>query len=79
MWHDRPAVTRPLALCCPNCGTDAWLDIGETPGGTIIAALALGLIFDPPGYRPPKNFLPDELRCRKCRKIFSVEVPADVR
>jgi len=78
-WNDKPEATRPIMLCCPKCGSDARLDIGETPGGIIIAAIGLGIVFDPPGYRPPSNFMPDEIKCRTCRKIFSSLEIADVR
>jgi hypothetical protein len=70
-WADKPQKTEEIPLCCPNCASDAILEIGETPGATIIAAIGLGIIFDPAGYTPPKNFLPDEIQCRTCRKIFS--------
>jgi tRNA pseudouridine(38-40) synthase len=40
----------------------------------IIAACGLNLIFDPPGFRPPSNFMPDSIQCRGCRKIFESEV-----
>lgn len=72
-WNDRPAVTESIELACPHCWTDAVVPIGPLPGGMIIAAIGLTLVFDPPGYRPPENFLPDELQCRACNKIFSDE------
>ena len=81
-WDKRPENVRPYFLCCPKCGNDAELEIGPTPGGIIIAAIALGLIFDPAGYTPPPNTMPDEIQCRKCRKIFEHlpnEEESDVR
>ena len=72
-WKDRPDKTTLESLCCPNCETDAEIPIGETPGGLVIAAIGINLIFDPPGYKPPKNFMPDTVRCRTCRKTFVSE------
>lgn len=69
-WLDRPAKTRAYMLCCPHCETDQQLEIGDTPGGVIIAALGLGLVFDPPSYSPPTNCMPDTIQCRYCKKIF---------
>lgn len=77
-WLNKPAKTHKVSLVCPHCGTDAVLEVGEAPGGTLIAAVGLNLIFDPPSYVPPDNFMPDEIKCRTCRKIFSGEV-SDVR
>ena len=58
-WEGRPLATRKVLLSCPCCGNDAELDVGETPGALIIAAIGLNLVFDPPGYSPPSNFLAD--------------------
>ena len=69
-WDHKPDAVRRLSLCCPNCGTDAEMDVGQTPGGIIIAAIGLGLIFFSSWYCPPDNFLADEIQCRTCRKIF---------
>jgi hypothetical protein len=73
-WPARPASTRPLMLCCPRCQTDQQLEVGHTPGGVIIAAMALTIVFDPPNYKPRDNFMPESIQCRNCRKIFSSEV-----
>jgi hypothetical protein len=70
-WPDKPESVRRVFLTCPKCGTDAAVDMGETPGGLMIAAIGLGIVFDPPGYIPPDNFMPPELRCRHCRRIFT--------
>ena len=72
-WENRPAKPGRLSLVCPCCGTDAELEVGSTPGGAPIAAIGLVVIFDPPGYTPPPDFMPEEIKCRYCRKIFSAE------
>jgi hypothetical protein len=79
-WPGRPGKVRPIPLICPNCATEAVLEIGDMPGGSIIAAVGLNLIFDPPGYKPPDNAMPQRIRCRSCRTLFVSEVEAaDVR
>ena len=70
-WSKKPESTMKYELACPKCLIDAEIEIGPTPGGLIIAAIGLGLVFDPPGYEPPKNFMPEEIRCRHCRTIWS--------
>lgn len=44
---------------------------GKTSGALLIAAIGLNLVFDPPGHVPPEGFMPDEVQCRTCRKIFT--------
>jgi hypothetical protein len=79
-WDGKPDKVLPISLICPNCATEATLDIGEMPGGSIIAAVGLNLIFDPPGYKPPENSMPQRIRCRSCRVLFVSEPESeDVR
>lgn len=75
-WLNKPAATRTYSLCCPHCGTDAQLELGLMPGAQIIAAIGLGLIFEPAGYVPPDNAMPTELRCRTCRYSFTTDPEA---
>lgn len=40
---------------------------GPLIGGSLIAMTPDNwLVFDPPCYEPPENFLPTEIQCRKC-------------
>ena len=79
-WDDRPVETDTIFLACKHCKTDAAIPIGQLPGGMVIAAIGLNLVFDPPGYKPPTNFMPNEIQCRTCYKIYTDEKePADVR
>lgn len=79
-WDNPPDEQKMISLSCRHCGTDADIPIGPTPGGMVIAALGLNLIFDPPGYNPPENFMPTEIRCRTCRHEFTNEKESsDVR
>jgi hypothetical protein len=70
-WPDKPAQTRTLPLCCPHCGHDAHLEMGLMPGAQVIAAIGLGLIFEPAGYVPAKDQMPTTIKCRHCRRVFS--------
>jgi hypothetical protein len=69
-WHDRPERTESYCVACPECGTDAFLEVGKVPA-LVIGAIGLGLIFDTPSYQPPSNFLPNMIRCRTCRMAFT--------
>jgi len=40
------------------------------PGCLIIGVVGMGLILDPPGATVVPGFMPDEVQCRRCRKIF---------
>jgi hypothetical protein len=64
------APTSTLSLCCPHCGTDAVMPVGE-PDSPVIAAVGLGLIFDNPTYRPAAPILPKTIKCRTCRRVFT--------
>lgn len=71
-WESRPPGIpdgEPIPLMCP-CGYDAMMPTAGHPGCLIIAAVGMGLITDPPGMRPPKSFMPDEVQCRRCRKVY---------
>ena len=74
-WNNKPTIIKKIELSCPHCETDAEVPCGAHYGGQIIAAIGLQLVFDPPGFIPPFNFLPDEIQCRKCRHIFVSEEP----
>ena len=61
-----------ISLCCPHCGTDAEMPIGQIES-PIIASIGLGLIFDNPSYIPEKDILPITVKCRSCRRVFTTE------
>lgn len=73
-WANRPSKTKTIPLFCVNCGYEAEVECGNHDGAILLAVIGMGLIFDPPGYLPPENFLPEEIQCRACRKIFGSEV-----
>ncbi len=75
-WADRPERTQWIGFVCPSCGNEAELEVGADPGAAVVATIGLGVVFDPSGHTPPDNFMPDEVRCRKCRRIFSSEPEA---
>lgn len=70
-WLVRPKyIATWIPLDC-ICGYEA-----ECPASTktpIIAVMGMSLIFDQPDYIPPKGFLPDIIKCRKCGRIYSGE------
>ena len=70
-WINEPINKAIFQLDCPNCETEAELPIQSDMGGIIIAAKGLNLFFDPPGFIPPINFMPNEIQCRHCHKVFS--------
>jgi hypothetical protein len=67
-----------VELWC-DCGQEAYVPISSEPESPIIARIGRGLIFDDPGYRPPKGWLPTEIQCRRCRRIFTNDGGTDVR
>ena len=70
-WKNRPDAVTKIALFCPVCGNDAALPVAPEIVDHAIAASGLTMIFDPPGWKPQKNAMPDTIRCSKCRRIFS--------
>ena len=70
-WTDKPVRLRSICPACPKCGWDGELEVGETPDALILATIGLGIVFEPAGYRPPQNFMPDAIQCRGCRSIWS--------
>lgn len=73
---DWPSQQRPpvleMEMSCPSCGEAASLPYTD-PGCKIIGAIGLSVVFDNPDFKPAQKFMPDEIQCRSCRKIFSVE------
>jgi len=69
-WRSKPDKVKLIRLICPSCATEAELEIGEMLGGSIIAAIGLDLVFDPPNYDPPEDSMPQRIRCRSCRTLF---------
>lgn len=76
-WKNQPAEKgEPIPLVC-ECGHEAGLSCGPLIGANLIAILqGNGMIFDPPGFIPPENWLPTEIQCRKCgcRLVSKTEV-----
>lgn len=68
-----------ISLCCPKCGTDAEMPIGDTSQNPVIASVGLSLIFDRPGDAPKDPITPVEVRCRTCRRVFTQNQEEDVK
>jgi len=67
-WDDKPAEVQSVELMC-KCGQEATVPVARGP--TIIARIGMGLVFEPAGYVPPANFMPGEIQCRTCRRIYT--------
>ena len=65
-----PAQEITVEMTCPGCRATAMLTMME-PGNPVIASIGLNLVFDDPDFTPPHKFMPEEIQCRSCRKIFS--------
>lgn len=74
-WDDEPEDKTTINLGCPHCGTDAEMPIRANCGMTVIASMGLSLVFDAPSKIPPENYLPNEVKCRYCRRIFTDKEP----
>jgi len=61
-------------LTC-DCGQEARV---PTKGhALVVASIGMGLVFDPPSFPPPADFLPATIQCRRCGRIY--EFGPDVR
>lgn len=69
-WDDRPAVQGTVSLTC-DCGHDAECPVAGDLGGHVIAVIGMGVVFDPPSFIPPSNFMPNEVACRKCGRVYN--------
>lgn len=69
-----------LELRC-DCGRWAFLKTNGRSGNMIIAVLGRAIVFDTPDYVPPEDWLPEEIQCRHCGRIYgpSNEEGEDVR
>jgi hypothetical protein len=67
-----------INLCCQKCGTEAYVPTKGYAGGLVIARVGMGLVMDPPDARPPDEYMPSAIQCRKCKTIWSSEAE-DVR
>lgn len=75
-WDDEPAEKgESVPLQCERCGRDAECPAGVLRGGMIIAVSGMAMFYDPPGFRPPKEYMPDTIQCRHCRAIFGDRAP----
>jgi hypothetical protein len=66
-----PGADGSIPLQCHHCDQDAECPTRGRPGALLIAILGMGLVFDPPGHVPPDDWMPREIQCRKCRRIYT--------
>lgn len=64
----------PIPLSC-RCGRDAEVQVGILESGLVIAVVGMGVVFDPPGMKPPENFMPTIIECRRCRRQYGPMEP----
>lgn len=61
-----------INLTCPKCGADIEVKTNGDIEAIPIASIGLSVVFDPPGFVPPKDWLPDEIRCKLCKTVYGV-------
>ena len=68
-WRSAPKeIAEWIPLDCP-CGYGASCPASiHVP---ILSVIGMSIIFDPPGYEPPDNYVPNIIKCRKCGRIYS--------
>jgi len=69
-WDNPGTIIDWIPLPC-KCGYEA--DCPTNVDLPIIAMIGMGLVFDPPNYEPPPNFMPNEIQCRRCKRIYTDE------
>jgi len=69
-WINEPKDKSSIVLVCEGCGNESRCETA-LHGPVVIAAIGLRIVVDPPGAEVPDNFLPDEIQCRHCRRIYS--------
>ncbi len=62
----------PLPFGCPDCEHEALCPTAGHPGDAILAVKYLWIIFDNPNHRPPVGWLPDEIECRNCHRVYGL-------
>ena len=61
-----------IVLTCPKCGADIKCETHGEIQATPIASIGLSVVFDPPGYEPPKDWLPETIKCKLCKTVYGV-------
>ena len=73
-WDNKPEHLKTIELACRHCGQEAEVEADAVAASHIIAIIGgMGFIFDPAGYHPEDNWMPNEIQCRKCRRIYTDE------
>ena len=61
---------KQIELTCPKCGAEITCETKGEINASVVATVGLGVIFEPAGYEPPKDWLPDEVRCKVCKTVY---------
>lgn len=72
-----PLVLSGLVLSCPECGCSARMPHRGDPPATVVAVMGMRIVFDPPGYTPDPDWMPERVQCPACRTQFTSEVVPD--
>lgn len=67
--NEPPFLGETINLTC-DCGIEASCPTRPVTGAKVIAVLGMDVLFDPPGFIPPPEFLPLAIQCRYCRRAF---------
>ena len=63
-----PGPDGEVPLTC-QCGQEA--NAPTKGSATMIAVVGMGIVFDTPSFPPPAGFLPKEIQCRRCGRIYT--------
>jgi ribosomal protein S27E len=70
-WDSPPSHLSWIELQCPDCGNEAFVKIEKEVFDKVEAVIGLRIIA--PLASPSKSFLPNKIKCRKCKRIYSDE------
>jgi hypothetical protein len=74
VWNNRPAdTTASFPLGC-ECGQEAELPCAPLVGGSLSAITCeRHMLFEPPWFEPPDDWIPTVIECRKCGRRLASE------
>lgn len=67
-WRNEPSVKDSTFMHC-QCGESATVPTAKI-GALVIATFGMNIVFDPPDFEPPPNYLPTVIQCRRCKRIY---------
>lgn len=61
----------PIPLDC-DCGVEALCPTHGHPGDVIVSTGHMGIVYDHPWHQAPEGYLPRQIKCRYCRRVFEL-------